>query len=482
MSHPIDGHEEMELDQQRLQAIVETILDGVITIDEAGIMESVNPAACRLFGYGAEEMVGRNVSMLMPAPHAERHDDYLRRYLEEGTPRIIGIGREVEGVRKDGSRFPLDLAVNEMPFGERRRFVGVLRDLTEAEAARGYLKSAHDAGKGLLWLINDILDFSKIEAGRLELERGAFELAPLVEEVVELLAGRARAKGIALAALLDPGLPRRVEGDAGRLRQILINLVGNAVKFTAEGGVEVAVAVVGGEIRFDVVDSGIGIPEAARERLFKEFFQADSTYSRQFGGTGLGLAISKRLVELMEGSIGVESVPREGSDFWFRLPLPPVGGERLGVPEGLPERVSVAPAVGGGRRTAGASGRGGRILLAEEGLIDTRVVRQLEEDTGAAVVPRMMAIYFKETRGRLARIGEAADRGDLAVLEGEAHALKSSSGTMGATALAARARALEAAAREGRSADALRLSGEMAALVEASISRLGELCGVAADG
>ncbi len=195
---------------------------------------------------------------------------------------------------------------------------------------REYAETVHSSAEALLLLLNDVLDLSKIEAGCMSVERTVFELWRGVEEVAELLAARAETKGIGLSCLVEEGVPERAFGDPGRLRQILVNLVGNAVKFTDHGEVVVRVRPVANRtdrVRFEVSDTGIGIAPEAKGKLFRPFSQADSSTTRRFGGTGLGLAISKRLVELLGGEIGVESSPGEGSTFWFEVPLSAAGEE-----------------------------------------------------------------------------------------------------------------------------------------------------------
>ena len=188
-----------------------------------------------------------------------------------------------------------------------------------------YAKAAKASGETLLSLIEEILDFSKIEAGKLELEQAPFALVALVEETVELLAPRAQAKNIEIASFVDERLPVKVAGDAARLRQVLLNLAGNAIKFTETG--DVAVMVEPGarenDIRFLVRDTGIGLAPQDQARVFRDFEQADGSSTRKFGGTGLGLAISKRIVERMGGRIAVESEAGKGSIFSFTVPLPP---------------------------------------------------------------------------------------------------------------------------------------------------------------
>ena len=191
-----------------------------------------------------------------------------------------------------------------------------------------YAKAAKTSGETLLSLIEEILDFSKIEAGKLELEARPFALASLVEETVELLAPRAQAKDIEIASFVDDRLPANVVGDAARLRQVLLNLAGNAIKFTEQGCV--AVIVEPGErendIRFLVRDTGIGLKPEDQARVFRDFEQADGSSTRKFGGTGLGLAISKRIVARMDGRIAVDSEPGAGATFSFTVPLAPADG------------------------------------------------------------------------------------------------------------------------------------------------------------
>jgi signal transduction histidine kinase/CheY-like chemotaxis protein len=198
-----------------------------------------------------------------------------------------------------------------------------------------YAKAAKASGETLLSLIEEILDFSKIEAGRLELEAAPFALAPLIEETVELLAPRAQAKNIEIACFVDERLPERIVGDAARLRQVLLNLAGNAIKFTETGGVAVTVEPDGDAIRFAVRDSGIGLTQDDQARIFRDFEQADGSPTRTFGGTGLGLAISKRIVEHMGGAIAVDSEAGKGSTFSFTVPLPAADAMRDVTPPDL---------------------------------------------------------------------------------------------------------------------------------------------------
>jgi signal transduction histidine kinase/CheY-like chemotaxis protein len=204
------------------------------------------------------------------------------------------------------------------------------------------VETIRSCGDALLSLIDDILSFSKLETGMVEIEQVPFGLARLVNSAVRVTMGAAQAKGLELTFELDPELPPFVRGDEKRLRQVLLNLLSNAVKFTPEGSVRLRVRTSEGgsepRLRFEVSDTGIGIPDAARDRLFKEFSQADASINRRFGGTGLGLAISKRLIQAMDGTIDVVSTPGTGSTFWFEIPLHvaegAVGAEQAGDVQG----------------------------------------------------------------------------------------------------------------------------------------------------
>jgi PAS domain S-box-containing protein len=205
--------------------------------------------------------------------------------------------------------------------------LGMARLLLETELRpeqRTYVDAISQSGESLLTLIGDILDFSKIESGTFTPEEDEVELRPLIEGVVELCCPRAHGKNIELVAVVDPAVPLVVRSDNVRLRQIITNLVGNAVKFTERGGVELSVRVAEGQdrrfVRFEVRDTGVGVPKDKRDEIFHEFVQADSSHARKFGGSGLGLAISKKLVEAMGGEIGIDETPSGGSMFWFTLP------------------------------------------------------------------------------------------------------------------------------------------------------------------
>jgi len=205
--------------------------------------------------------------------------------------------------------------------------LGMARLLLETELKPEqltYAEAIRQSGEALLSLIGDILDFSKIESGMMTLDEDEVELRPIVEGVVELLGTRAHSKGVEILSIIAPAVPIAIRADGMRLRQVLTNLVGNAIKFTERGGVRIDVHLVEGRerrmLRFEVRDTGVGVPAAKREEIFSEFVQADSSHARRFGGSGLGLAISKRLVEAMGGEIGIEPASGGGSIFWFMVP------------------------------------------------------------------------------------------------------------------------------------------------------------------
>ena len=382
----------LEAHQIRLRSIIETAVDSIIVIDTRGVIESVNPAVTTLFGYPPEELLGQNVSILMPLPYSREHDGYLRSYLTSGMKKIIGVGREVTAQRKDGSMFPIELSVTEMDLQGTRKFTGTVRDITDrkraedslaqaaqnlewknweladardqaleavrakseflatmsheirtpmngvigmtglllettlSEEQREYAEVVRRSGEHLLDVINDILDFSKFEAGKASLELIDFDVRATAEDAVGLVAERAYAKGLELACLVQASVPTTLTSDPGRIRQILVNLIGNAIKFTDQGEVVVTINLAHTPeddtskealVRFEVADTGIGLTPEQSAKLFRPFTQADSSTTRKFGGTGLGLAICKQLAEAMGGQIGVISSPGQGSTFWF---------------------------------------------------------------------------------------------------------------------------------------------------------------------
>ena len=388
---------------RRLLRALEAAPDAMILTDVEGNILEVNPAFCRITGWSEEEVRGRNPRILKSgkvpaavyedlwaqltrgqtwsgrlinqrkdgshyhvsatmAPVLDRHGELLgyvgvqrdisseierEARLREHARRLAETNRELRRAREQAEaasrakgeflanmsheiRTPLNGILGLVEILEKTRLDADQRDLVET------LRTSGDA---LLQILNDILDWSKIEAGQLLLEPAPFDLREMVEGVAALFAGPAARKGLRLHLDLPADLARRHVGPGDRLRQVLLNLAGNALKFTDDGWVRLGVleGPTPGTLRFEVEDTGIGIPEEAQDGIFEQFVQADGTTSRRFGGTGLGLAISKRLVELLGGRIGLQSVSGQGSLFWFEVPLPvedPTPGLRPGALQG----------------------------------------------------------------------------------------------------------------------------------------------------
>ena len=371
-----------EAAEAKFHNIVELAPDAIVMTDVDGRIVLSNRQTERLFGLAADELRGKPVEALVLGDCWDRHCRDCARFTEMPTVKSVGIEFDLMGRRRDGTEFPVQISLSHVDLEEGRLVIAAIRDVTRQKAQDLELRAAKEAaeagvkakseflatmsheirtpmngiigmtgllldtsltaeqheyadtvrasGEALLDIINDILDFSKVEAGKLDLETVDFDLRVLVEDVVMLLAERAHGKGLELASLVQVSVPTAVRGDPGRVRQILTNLVANAIKFTEIGEIVVNVRVADSakgsgpqhiNIRFDVTDTGIGMTEEQCARIFERFTQADSSTSRRYGGTGLGLAICKMLTQLMHGQIGVESAPGQGSTFWFIVSL-----------------------------------------------------------------------------------------------------------------------------------------------------------------
>jgi PAS domain S-box-containing protein len=429
----------------QLRAIVDTAVDGIITIDERGSVRTMNPAAERIFGYRADEVFGKNVHMLMPSPYHEEHDRYLADYRRTGVRKIIGIGREVVGRRKDGTTFPMDLAVSETVLGNRTVFTGIVRDISErkrAEAEREHLLASERAARSEAervsrmkdeflatlshelrtplnaiygWsqllqkkavdddelieglaviarnaraqtkLIEDLLDMSRIISGKLRLDVQQLDLSDVIDAAVLAILPAAQAKEIRIHKVLDSEAGA-VAGDPNRLQQIIWNLLSNAVKFTPKGGkVQVILNRSNAHVELSVSDTGEGIPPEFVPYLFERFRQSDASTTRRHAGLGLGLAIVKHLVELHGGTVRVRSTGvGQGSTFTVLLPLQVAPVEEFTDLRG--ESASL-PRV----QPRDVKLTGLRALVVDDEADARDLIRRLLEEAGALVVTAMSA-------------------------------------------------------------------------------------------
>ena len=362
------------------RAIIDSALDGVVIIDDQGIIRDFNPTAEQLFGYTKYEVVGKKLAnTIVPEKYRAAHEAGMKRYLEQGDPHVIGQRIEIEAVKKSGEIFPIELAIKQINDGDRLLFTSNIRDISDrravelqqaehkaeleqakedAEAAnkakseflaamsheirtplngvlgvltllgdthlsddqRQLLSTAYGSGQNLFTLISDILDLSKIEAGRMDQEFVDFDPLSVAQEAASLADSISARKGLNVSIEALTELPT-VRSDQAQVRQVLTNLVSNAAKFTEEGLINIRISLNDARLRYEVEDTGIGIAAAHQSRLFKKFSQVDPSTRRRYGGTGLGLSICKELVQLLGGEIDFESAEGEGSLFWFEVPV-----------------------------------------------------------------------------------------------------------------------------------------------------------------
>jgi PAS domain S-box-containing protein len=366
--------------------VFDTALDAIITIDSQSVITAWNLQAETMFRWDRTEVVGMRLDQtIIPEKQWDAHRNEIEKFLKTGDGPLLNKVAELVAIRRDGREFPVEIAITPAWTNDECTFTAFIRDITVRKQADVDLRQARDAaeaanrakseflanmsheirtplngvigmsgllldtaldekqrhfaeliktsGESLADLINDILDFSKIEARKLEIESLDFDLYAAIEDVAEMMLIKASQKGLDLACLTMPDVPRRVKGDCQRVKQILINLINNAIKFTESGSISARLTLEKQteahlSVRFSVTDTGIGIPADRLDRLFKSFSQVDASTTRNYGGTGLGLAISKQLTELMGGSIGVESTVGRGSTFWFTIKLAPASYRR----------------------------------------------------------------------------------------------------------------------------------------------------------
>jgi len=471
-----DRNWEMSEDQERAKSFFEAQDDVIVRRDEGGTITYANDAFCRLAGRTREELI-RSAYTLPVLEQGESNmladgtracDQKIEgggetRWIawrevtirRNGGSEVQSVGRDVtdrvraeraladardqaEAANRAKSGF-LAMVSHEIrtPLNGILGMADLLADTPLTAEQTTYLHAVKTSGVSLLSLIEEVLDFSRIEAGRLELEAKPFPLAAMIEEVVELLGPRAQAKGLEICSYVDERLPGHVIGDAPRLRQVLLNLAGNAIKFTECGGLSI-VAEPGAQMDESLIsvhDTGIGISAADQARIFLEFEQADSGPTRRFGGTGLGLAISKRIVEAMGGSIAIESGTGAGATFHVRLPLPTADSpaeQPLAIPELAGENVLiVAPAVLEASLIARRLARWGARtkIVPDEKVAATLLPEQLwtsvliDHALGthacaafariAAAIPRRLVLVTPAMRGELAALQEAGFSGYL---------------------------------------------------------------------
>ncbi len=363
-------------DEAMTKVTLEACLDGIIRIDEKGTIIEVNDQAADMFGWQRSELLNKSMAdTLIPEPMREMHNAGMQRYLETGKGVVIGRHIELSGLHRDGHEFPVELSIAETRYGSETSFTAFMRDVSERKQATNALEHARRAadqanhaksrflatmsheirsplnavinmnelllesglrddqielarvaregGLTLLALINDILDFSRIESGKVEFNPRATKLKTTVQSVAELHAGIAGRNKIALQTIIHPEMDQEVMIDDIRLRQVLNNLLSNALKFTSEGGVIVRLMPDEDTNYFvlSVSDTGVGIPSRNQREIFEEFRQLDDSDARRFAGSGLGLSIIKRLIDGMQGRIDVDSVVGQGSTFTVRFPL-----------------------------------------------------------------------------------------------------------------------------------------------------------------
>jgi PAS domain S-box-containing protein len=491
-------------DPEHLRLVVDAAPIAIIVADSDGRITMLNERGARLFGYDPGELLGRRVESLVPDRFRGAHGELRDKDLRDSMVRAIGAGRDLYGLCKDGTEVALEVGLHPVTTSQGTFTLGAIVDITdrkhEAEAhlrharaidaselksqfvatmshelrtplnaiigmaellskstlderQRTYLETIETSSEALLAVISSILEYSKIWAGRVDLEAQDFELDGLLTAAAGVVAQKVQQKGLTLDTYVDPLLPRVLRGDPDRLRQILLNLVGNAVKFTERGHIVIRALPVATSsrhvtVRFEVQDSGIGIPRETLPKLFSPFAQGDGSATRRFSGTGLGLSISKRLVELMQGEIGVTSEPEGGSLFWFTARLTTVAGN-----------VHIT------KPTAQAEGHGPAAAASAEAAAASAEASAAAAEASALSAAEAEAAALSASAAEAAAVlvsASAAEAAALSVSTAEAAAVLVSVSAAEAAAVLVSASAAEAAALSASAAEAA------AALVSAS--------------
>ncbi len=361
--------------EKETQNLIDHALDGIISINPEGKILTWNPQATTIFGWPREQVLGKILAeQIIPQELQAAHQQGLEDFAKTRSGKVTNKRLEMTARHQDGREFPIEISIIPIIQGDTYFFYVLVRDITQQRMAEQamlhaketaeraakakseflatmsheirtpmngiigmtgllldtdltsqqhqFAETVRNSGEALLTIINGILDFSKIEAGKLEFETINFDLHLAIEDTLDLLAGKAASAHLELVGFIEPQVPTALRGDPGRFRQVLLNLIGNAIKFTKVGEVQVITSLIQEDsqtvtVKVAVSDTGMGIEPSTQQNLFEPFQQADSSTTRQFGGTGLGLAICKKLVHQMGGTIGVESEPGKGSTFWY---------------------------------------------------------------------------------------------------------------------------------------------------------------------